>query len=73
MVKLTSQTQKEISKYFLHFQTLSCNQATFHDLKLFGGPKIAINQNKLYVGSIVDGKRHGKGVIISQKGKIYEG
>lgn len=55
----------------MHFQPLSCNQANFHDLKLFGGPKIAINQNKLYVGSIVDGKRHGKGVIISQKGKIY--
>ena len=27
----------------------------------------------MYVGSIVDGKRHGKGVIASPQGKIYEG
>jgi hypothetical protein len=52
---------------------MKCNPATFADMKLFGGPKIAINRNKLYIGTIVDGKRHGKGLIISQKGKIYEG
>lgn len=57
----------------MSFTPLECNIATFADLKLYGGPKIAINQNKLYIGTIVDGKRHGKGVIVSQKGKIYEG
>lgn len=73
LLKLTSATQREISKYFLTFQPLSCNPATFADLRLYGGPRIALNNGKLYIGTIVDGKRHGKGVIISQRGKIYEG
>jgi hypothetical protein len=73
LVKLTTLSQKEISKYFINFEPMKCNPATFLDLKLFGGPRIAINHNKLYIGTIFDGKRHGKGVIISQKGRIYEG
>jgi hypothetical protein len=52
---------------------MKCNPATFADLRLYGGPRIALNNGKLYIGTIVDGKRHGKGLIISQKGKIYEG
>ncbi len=73
MTKLVAASHKEISKYFMTFSPLKCNLATFSDLKAFGGPKIAINNNKLYIGTIVDGKRHGKGLIVSQKGKIYEG
>ena len=71
LIKLVTANHKEISKYFMTFMPLKCNIATFADLKLFGGPKIAINNNKLYIGTIVEGKRHGKGLIISQKGKIY--
>jgi hypothetical protein len=47
--------------------------AEFGDGKKFGGPKMAFNQGKIYIGTIVDGKRHGQGVIVSPKGKIYEG
>lgn len=72
-LRLHSASQRDISKYFLTFQPLSFNPASFGDLRLYGGARIAINHGKLYIGTIVDGKRHGKGVIISQKGKIYEG
>ena len=34
---------------------------------------MAFNNGKIYVGTIVDGKRHGKGVIFCAKGKVYEG
>ena len=34
---------------------------------------MAFNNGKMYVGTIVDAKRHGKGVISCAKGKIYEG
>ena len=39
----------------------------------FGGPKIAFNHGKMYVGTIVEGQRHGKGVIVGLTGKVYEG
>jgi hypothetical protein len=71
LVSIHAATQKDISKYFLTFQPLTFNPATFADLRLYGGPRIAINHGKLYIGTIVDGKRHGKGLIISKKGKIY--
>lgn len=64
---------KIISKYFFKFKPLSFNLATFGDLDRFGGAKMAFNNGKVYIGTIVNGKRHGKGVITCAKGKIYEG
>ena len=55
----------------MKFEPLSFNPATFKDLSNYGGPKIAFNNNRMYVGTIVDGKRHGKGVISCPQGKIY--
>jgi hypothetical protein len=57
----------------MKFEPLFFNPATFKDLSVYGGPKIAFNHNRMYVGTIVDGKRHGKGVIACPQGKIYEG
>jgi hypothetical protein len=62
-----------ISKYFLKYKPLSFSLVNFKDLANFGGPKMAFNNGKMYIGSIVEGKRHGKGVIACAKGKIYEG
>ena len=39
----------------------------------YGGIKMAFNNGKVYVGTIVDSKRHGKGVIFCSQGKVYEG
>ena len=39
----------------------------------YGGIKMAFNNGKAYVGTIVDAKRHGKGVIFCSQGKVYEG
>jgi hypothetical protein len=64
---------KAISSYFMKYQPLSFNQAHFRDLAALGGPKIAFNNGKMYIGTILEGKRHGKGVIACAKGKIYEG
>jgi hypothetical protein len=49
------------------------NPANFKDIHLFGGPKMAFNNGKVYIGTIIEGKRHGKGLIACTKGKIYEG
>lgn len=34
---------------------------------------MAFNNGKVYIGTIIEGKRHGKGLIACAKGKIYEG
>jgi len=57
----------------MNYAPLSSKIVELRDKHLIGGFKIAWNSNKLYVGHIVSGKRHGKGVLIGQKGRIYEG
>ena len=70
---LSKQEPKFISKYFTKFKLLTFNPASFSDLSHFGGIRMAFNNGKVYVGTIVDAKRHGKGVLFCSKGKIYEG
>lgn len=55
------------------YQPLSFSTVTFKDMVKFGGPKMAFNQGKVYIGTIVESKRHGIGVLVCPKGKIYEG
>jgi hypothetical protein len=71
LIKMAAAEQRAISKYFMTYHPLKCNPVAFKDLSLFGGPKIAFNNGKIYIGTIVDGKRHGKGVIACARGKIY--
>ena len=52
------------------FAPMKCNPAPFSDLQKFGGAKIAINNNRLYIGTIVDGKRHGKGLYNIRNSKL---
>lgn len=35
--------------------------------------RLVKNSNKIYFGGVVQNARHGEGVLIDDKGKIYEG
>ena len=72
-MKLANGTQKELSIYFAKYKPLTCNPVSFGDVAILGGVRTAKNNGKIYVGTIVQGKRHGKGVVFGLKGKIYEG
>jgi hypothetical protein len=71
LIKISTSDPRTISKYFQTFRPLEFNPTNFKDILLFGGPKMAFNNGKVYIGSIIDGKRHGKGLVACSKGKIY--
>lgn len=58
-----------------YFQNYSCNNKSIDLAKLHASGSLKLKKYKesVYYGEYVNGKRHGKGIMVYNNGRVYEG
>jgi len=71
--KLHRELNETEAKLYLNYEPHRPELLTWDDLKLSENFAVKDYSKSVYRGNIVDSQRHGKGVIVYETGRVYEG